>query len=172
VVAFAVILVVLLVAVLLLIPFGFHAGDRPGDARLLGVEPVPIPRGVRVEVSNPSHMPVLIGISLRRRGWRAWLEGSSYARLRTRGTTADLLPTRQAVIGVLAPGQRETVMVPAGAALGPQAELVVVLGMPSRLRTVHRSVSLPSGEPGRPVAPPLKRASQPRRKQGARGSLG
>lgn len=153
IVGFGVVLIVLLVGVLLLIPLGFREGDKPGDALVLGAVPHPCPRGVSVEVTNRGHVPLLIGMSLRRPGLRLRLEGGAYARLRTRGTTPDLLPERQAFIGVLHPGEREMFVVVASANVGRRAELVVVCGQPDRLRSIHRSVSLTPLEPGYPARP-------------------
>jgi hypothetical protein len=147
----SVIVVVLLVGVLLLIPLGFREGDKPGDALPLAVEPCLRPRGATVEVINPGPVPVLVGLSLRRPRLRLRLEGGTYASLRTRRTTPDLLPGQQTVVGVVRPGDTESFIVPAADSLSVRAELVLVLGQANRLRSIHRSVRLPVLEVGRPA---------------------
>ena len=160
-VAFGVVVVVLLVGVLLLIPLGFRAGDKSGDALLLGVEPCLRPRGTTVELTNPGPVPVLVGMSLRRPGLRLRLEGAAYVRLRTRKTTSDLLPGQQAILGVLRPGETGPFVVPAPPRLEGRAELVVVFGQAERLRSIHRSVRLPSPETGGTVRPLARGRSVP-----------
>jgi hypothetical protein len=168
-----VILVGLLVALVLgglisLVVVGVRAGDRPGDALLLDVAPRSSPRGARATLTNPGGAPVIFGISLRRPGLRVRLEGGSYVRIRTGRTDSELLAARQAQVGALAAGETRTFVVPAGARLGRRAELVVVIGQSSRLRTVHRLLVLPqsgfsartTGWAGRrPAAGPPRRAA-------------
>jgi hypothetical protein len=154
-VVFSVIVIVLLIAVFVLIPLGFRAGDKPGDALLQRVEPC-YRRGATVEVRNPGSETVLIGVSLRRVGFRLRLEGGTYVRLRTRKTTPDLLPRQQDVIGVVEANERETFVVPANANLGPRTELVVVFGQARRLRSIHRSVRLSPLELRRSTGSPLR----------------
>jgi hypothetical protein len=141
---FSALVVILLIAALALIPIGLREGDRAGDALPVSIEPSLLPRGIEVAVTNPGNAPVLLGLSLKRPGLRLRLESGTYARLRTRRTSPDLLPAQQAVIGVVAPGEQETFIVPAPPRLRTTAELVVVLGGEQRLRSIHRLVRLPS----------------------------
>jgi hypothetical protein len=135
----------LLAGVILLVPLGLRAGERPGDVLLVGVEPVTAPRGASVTLTNPGQVPVILGLSLQRAGLRLRLEGPSYARLRSGRTSSDLLAGSQMLIGVLDAGQTETFAIGAAAEVRRRAELVAVVGQPRRLRTIHRLVVLPSG---------------------------
>jgi hypothetical protein len=120
-VVFSIVMVLLLIGVLLLVPVGLRAGDRAGDALLLGVEPNLVPRGTKVTLINRGEVPVIVGMSLRRCGLRLHLEGGSYVRVRTRRTDPDLMPERQAALGVVAAGETDTFVVPADTHLGERA---------------------------------------------------
>lgn len=132
----------LVAGVLGLVVVGFRAGEQPGDALMDAVAPSRSPRGVELSITNRGHIPVIAALSLRRPGIRLRLEGGAYAVLRTRGTAAGLLPTRQSVIAVIPAGERERLLVPDERGLGATAELVAVIGQPGRLRTLHRLVRL------------------------------
>jgi hypothetical protein len=142
VIALGVLTVVLLVGVVALLPLGLRAGDRMDDAELVGVEPLVDARGVKVVVSNPSELPVLVGIKFRRCGIRLRLEGDSYVRIRTQRTSSDLLPRHMDVVGVIAAGETASFSACAERRLGRRAELVTVVGQDRRLRAIHRRVSL------------------------------
>jgi hypothetical protein len=148
VIALSVLSVLGLFVVIAFIPLGLRAGDESGDALLVNVEPRIAPRGATVSVTNPGRDSVMLGLSLRRAGPRLRLEGSSYVRVRTGSTSADLRADRQSGIAVLDAGETETFMVPAGGLVARRAELVVVVGQPERLRTIHRVVVLPRRELG------------------------
>lgn len=155
-IVFSVALTLLLVCVLMLIPLGLRAGDKPGDALLLAVEPQAAPRGASVTITNPGEVAVIVGLSLRRRGVRLRLEGESYTRLRTSRTAPELLPASQAAVGVVTPDEPAIFSVPADARLGRRAELVVVVGQRDRLRTIHRLVRLPEVEAPKPAGLPSR----------------
>ncbi len=131
-----------LAGLLAVIPLALRSGDRPGDARLIDVGEEDGFPAVHVTISNPGGDAVIVGLALRRPSLRLRLEGEQYARLRTRRVTGDLLPSRQTTVGVLAPAETGTFLVPAGAQLGSRAELVAVLGQAGRLRTIHRELRL------------------------------
>jgi hypothetical protein len=150
-VAFALVVVLLLIGVLLLILFGLREGDKPGDGLIERIEACISPRSVSVTVRNPALFPLLVGLSLRRRGLRLRLEGGTYARLRSGRLTADLLPSRQTVVGIVDPDEEATFLVPAELGPGSHAELVVVFGQRDRLRSVHRAVKLPALEMNQPA---------------------
>ena len=135
-------LVALLLATLALIPVGLRDGDVAGDLQVTDVRISHRPRGVIVEVVNPGPAPMLIGLSLRHPGLRLQLESGTYARLRTRRTSPELLAGHQTVIAALQAGEAGTFPVPAPAGLGARAELVIVAGRTGRLRAIHRSVRL------------------------------
>jgi hypothetical protein len=134
---------VLCAAVLSLIPLGLRAGDRHDEARLDEVAPETFPRGVRVTIDNPGHVPVLAGVSLRRPRLRLRLEGGSYVSIRSGRVTPDVLATGHVAVGVIPAGDRETLWVPADPGLGRWGELVVIVGQSQRLRAIHRLVMLP-----------------------------
>jgi hypothetical protein len=136
----AVLTLLSLIGVLALIPLGWRAGDKPHDARVMEVRPEPGFPVIRVRVTNPGDEPVVVGLSLRRPSLRLRLEGGHYVRLRTRQVTSDLLPGRQATVGVLAGRETGTFRVPAARGLDSRPELVTVLGQRGRLRTVHRAL--------------------------------
>lgn len=140
---FSFVLVGLLVVMLGLVALGFREGDEAGDACLLRVVASRGARAVSVEVCNPRPEPVLVGMSLRRVGWRMRLEGGTYSRLATRKTTPDLLPARQHVVGVVGASESGTFIVGAAdTGLARRAELVVVVGQTGRLRALHRLVTV------------------------------
>lgn len=134
--------VIFLFGVLILVPLGFREGDKPGDARVQNVEAWSYPRVVTAEITNPASVPVMVGISLRSPSLRLRLEGGTYARLRTRKTTRDLLPAEQTVIAVIDAGESQRFVIPADPGLGKRAALVVITGQPGRLRTIHRELRL------------------------------
>jgi hypothetical protein len=138
-------LLLLLAGVGTLIPLGLRAGDRPGDALLLHVEPRMAPRGASVTVTNPGRTPVILGMSLRRAGARLRLSGPSYVRIRTGSTSSDLLADTHELVGVLDADETGTFVVPADARVRQRAELVAVIGQRRRLRTIHRLVVLAPG---------------------------
>jgi len=146
VIVLSVLAVLFLVGVIALIPLGLRAGDRAGDALLLDVQPRGVPRGATVTVTNPGQDSVMLGMSLRRAGPRLRLDGGSYIRVRTGSTSSDLQAGCQTGIAVLEAGETDTFVVPAGAKLPQRAELVLVVGQPERLRTIHRLVVLPQRE--------------------------
>jgi hypothetical protein len=146
VIVLSVLAVLSLVGVITLIPFGLRAGDRAGDALLLSVKPRLAPCGATVTVLNRGGRSVMLGMSVRRPGPRLLLEGGSYVRIRTGRTSPDLRPGQQTRIAVLDAGQTETFVVPASAQVARRAELVVVIGQPERLRTIHRLITLPDRE--------------------------
>jgi hypothetical protein len=132
----------LLAGVAALVPLGLRAGDQPGDALLLHVEPRTAPRGASVTVTNPGRTPVILGMSLRRAGARLRLEGASYVRIRTGSTSPDLMADQHAWVGVLDADETRTLVVPADPEVRKRAELVAVIGQRQRLRTIHRPVLL------------------------------
>lgn len=138
-------LLLLLCGVAALVPLGLRAGDRPGDALLLHVEPRTAPRGALVTVNNPGRAPVIFGMSLRRAGARLRLEGPTYVRIRTGSIRPDLLADKHAWVGVLGADETRTFVVPADARVRERAELVAVIGQQRRLRTIHRLVVLGPG---------------------------
>jgi hypothetical protein len=148
VIALSVLSVLGLLLAIALIPLGLRAGDGSGDALLVNVEPRFTPRGAIVTVTNPGRNSVMLGLSMRRAGLRLRLEGSSYVRVRTGSTSSDLQAGQQTGIAVLDAGETEAFMVPAGSLVAKRAELVVVVGQPDRLRTIHRLVVLPRRELG------------------------
>jgi hypothetical protein len=135
-------LLLVLFGVAALVPLGLRAGDRPGDALLLHVEPRTAPRGASVTVTNPGRSPVILGMSLRRAGARLRLAGPSYVRIRTGSTSSELLADKHAWVGVLDADETRTFVVPADAQVRQRAELVAVIGQRRRLRTIHRLVEL------------------------------
>jgi hypothetical protein len=139
-----------LAGVIALIPLGLRAGDQAGDALIVEVAPLSAPRGASVTVRNPGQGPVIVGMSLRRAGPRLRLEGPGYVRIRNGSTASELLAGHQASIGVLGGGETQTVVVPAEAPIRRRAELVVVIGQPERLRTLHRLVMLAEASGARP----------------------
>jgi hypothetical protein len=140
-------LLIVLGAVAGLIPLGLRAGDQPGDALLLAVEPRMAPRGASVTVTNPGRAPVILGMSLRRAGARLRVAGPSYVRIRTGSTRPELLADQHAWLGVLGADETRTLVVRADAQVRERGELVAVIGQQGRLRTIHRLVVLgsPSG---------------------------
>jgi hypothetical protein len=148
VVVLSVLSVLVLAGVIALIPLGLRAGDESGDALLVNVEPRIAPRGATVTVTNPGRDSIMLGLSLRRAGLRLRLEGRSYVRVRTGSTSADLRAGRQRGIAVLDAGETDTFVVPAGNLISRRLEVVVVVGQPDRLRTLHRLVVLPERELG------------------------
>ena len=142
-IAFAVLSLLALIGVILLIPLGLRAGDRAGDALLLDVRARFAPRGATVTVTNPEGTAVLVGISLRRPGLRLHLEAGSYVNIMTGRTTSDLRADQQTQIVILAAGETQTVVVPAGPRVRRRAELVAVVGQSERLRSIHRLLVLP-----------------------------
>ena len=60
--------------------------------------------------------------------------------------SSDLRAGQQTGIAVLDAGEAETFVVPAGSLVAKRGELVVVAGLPDRLRTIHRLVVLPQRE--------------------------
>lgn len=159
-VLFSVFVVSLLVGALLLIPLGFRAGDQPADVEIVEIEALAARHAIRVTVTNPGPAPVVLGFSLRRRGIRLRLEDGTYVRIRTRGTSSDLLPANQTVMGAVAAGETATFDVPVLTPLGRTAEMVAVIGQQERLRTIHRLVHLPplglAPHPGRPPSQTLR----------------
>jgi hypothetical protein len=135
-------LLLVLFGVAALVPLGLRAGDRPGDALLLHVEPRTAPPGASVTVTNPGRSPVILGMSLRRAGARLRLAGPSYVRIRTGSTSSELLADKHAWVGVLDADETRTFVVPADAQVRQRAELVAVIGQRRRLRTIHRLVEL------------------------------
>jgi hypothetical protein len=135
-------LLLVLFGVAALVPLGLRAGDRPGDALLLHVEPRIAPPGASVTVTNPGRSPVILGMSLRRAGARLRLAGPSYVRIRTGSTSSELLADKHAWVGVLDADETRTFVVPADAQVRQRAELVAVIGQRRRLRTIHRLVEL------------------------------
>lgn len=77
---------------------------------------------------------LLVGLSLRRAGFRLRLEGPSYVKIRNGHTTSDLLAGNQRCMGAVDVGATQTFVVPARDAVGRRAELVAVIGQPRRLR--------------------------------------
>jgi hypothetical protein len=136
--------VAVLAGVLALVRAGFRDGDELGDALVLGAAPSARPRGTRTTVSNPGAEPVLVGFTLGRPGIRLRLEIGGYVRVRTARIAPEVMASRQAVVGVVRPGESCTFVVPAGPGLGRRAELVAVIGQAGRLRTIHRMVRLPA----------------------------
>lgn len=133
---------VLVGGLLLLIRVGLQDGDREGDVLVMGISPREQPRGLSVRLTNPGRVPVLVGLSLRRRGIRLRLETGTYV---SRGRTATApLP---AVVGVLAPGETGSLTISAPPGLSEQAELQVVAGQEARLRIIHREVRIPRDRP-------------------------
>ena len=150
----------MLVGVVMLIAFGFRAGDKTEDAVLVNSDCRSHPRSVEVTLENPGPAAVLVGLKLRRRGIRLGLEGPAYARVRTKRTSRELLPSCMATIGVVEAGQTESFLVPADPGLGRRAELVAVIGQQRRLRTIHSSVRLPETHFHAPTVP-RKRTPSP-----------
>lgn len=142
---------------------GVREGDGLDDALLVAVEPHPVPRGVRATIANPGALPVIVGLSLRRPGLRLRLEGGVYVRIASGGTTGELLPSHQTVMGALAPGQSATFVVPADPGLRRSAELAAVVGQRTRLRTIHRLVPLPAPAPRRQLREAAWRENPPPR---------
>jgi hypothetical protein len=132
----------LLAGVILMVPIGLRAGDQPGDAVLLAVEPLASARGVSVTVANPSGVPVILGMSLRRTGLRLRFEGPHYVRVRSGRASSELLAGRRECIGVLGAGETQRFVLQGGLHPGRRAELVAVIGQMHRLRTIHRLVVL------------------------------
>jgi hypothetical protein len=159
-VVISVVVPLLLVAALLLIPFGFREGDQSGDALVKRLESCAWPRGVLVTMTNPSSSTALVGMSLRRPGLRLRLEGGTYARLRSGRLTGDLLPSQQTTVGVVDPGEQATFVVPAELGLGIRAELVLVVGQRGRLRSLHRAVKLPALETNQAAPLPSARSTR------------
>jgi hypothetical protein len=135
-------LLLILFGVAALVPLGLRAGDRPGDALLLHVEPRTAPRGASVTVTNPGRSPGILGMSLRRAGARLRLAGPSYVRIRTGSTSSELLADKHAWVGVLDADETRAFVVPADAQVRQRAELVAVIGQRRRLGTIHRLVEL------------------------------
>jgi len=135
-------LLLVLCGVAALVPLGLRAGDQPGDALLLHVEPRTAPRGAAVTVTNPGGAPVLLGMSLRAPSARLRLEGSAYVRIRTGSIRSELLADKHAWVGVLGADETRTYVVPADARVRERAELVAVIGQQRRLRAIHRLVVL------------------------------
>jgi hypothetical protein len=127
---------------------GERAGDRPHDATLARVEPLPHLSVIRVTVRNSDRVPVLVGLSLRRCGIRIWLEDGLFVRVPRRTTRRELLAGRQATVGVVNPGRTATMLVPVSRGERKDVQLVAILGHRDRLRVepdqhrVHRRVAL------------------------------
>jgi hypothetical protein len=151
-IALGVVAVVLLAGVVALLPMGLRAGDRTDDAELTGIEPLADARGVKVTLSNPSQLPVLVGIKLRRCGIRLRVEGQSYVRVRTSRTSSDLLPRHMDVVGVVAAGETAAFAAPADPGLSGRAELITIVGQDRRLREIHRLITLPLPQVDAPAA--------------------
>jgi hypothetical protein len=135
-----------LVGLISLVALGVRSGDRPGEARILDISPRSTPRSCVVTLTNPGGNSIVCGMSLRRPRPRVRLEGGSYIATRSGRTDSELLATRQAQIGALAPGETRAFVVPAAAHLGRHVELVVVIGQADRLRAAHRLLALPGAE--------------------------
>lgn len=126
-----------------LLAAGLRAGDRPGDTTLTTVAPDPAGRGISFAVHNPGAHPVLIGACVRRRSLRLWCEGGSFVSVPRRTSTERFLAGRQAVVGLVEPGESQTVLVPLTGAASEPSELVVAIGETDRLRVVHRAIEPP-----------------------------
>lgn len=148
-----------IVALLAMLPFiavgalflceaGIRAGDRPGDATVsaeIGNAEQPDGRYsvVIATVRNPGGMPVLAGLSVRRRGLLTGLDGGPRVTVPRRTTRARLLAGQQSVVGVAGPGETARWAVPVPAATRGRLQLVAVLGQAGRLRVIRLRVRGP-----------------------------
>jgi hypothetical protein len=120
---------------------GTRGGDRPDDCRLLTLDFSTVLGGVIVSAHNPDHMPVLVGLSVRRATVRLWLEGGSFARVPRRRLQSHLLATKQTVLAIVPARGQTTVLVPVPDGRRRRRELVAVVGQRDRLRVVHRRLA-------------------------------
>jgi hypothetical protein len=102
-----------------LVVAGLRAGDHPGDASAAAVL-VPGPRPVIVAtVRNPGDVPLLAGLTVRRRQWLAgWLDAGHTVRVPRRTARRKYLPGAQDTVGVVPAGEQAQFRVAASGAGG------------------------------------------------------
>ena len=131
-----------------LLSAGLRAGDRPGEIGLAAVVPAPDGTTVCFAAHNPGGQAVLIGASVRRRGWRLRCEGGRFVSVPRRTSRGNLAARRHMVICAIAAGETQTVIVPVPEWMPRRAELVIAVGEADRLRIIHRAIGLQ--RPARP----------------------
>jgi hypothetical protein len=140
-----------------LVVAGLRAGDHPGDASAAAVL-VPGPRPVIVAtVRNPGDVPLLAGLTVRRRQWLAgWLDAGHTVRVPRRTARRKYLPGAQDTVGVVPAGEQAQFRVAAsggGLAARRRYRLTAAVGQArGRLRVI--GVPVVSGGPagaGRPA---------------------
>jgi hypothetical protein len=144
------------IAVLLLLAFGFvglvigrrlfvigmRNGDRIGDATVGAAKADAGGRWISFAVHNHAAQPVLIGASVLRSRVRRIGETGQSVSVPRRTLRNELLAGQHAVVGVIAAGETQTVLVPFARSIRRRAELVVAIGEPDRLRVVRQPVEL------------------------------
>jgi hypothetical protein len=141
---FAVVFPALLVALAWIGVAGVRAGDRPGDVTIgakldQDAHPEGAPPVVAVEIRNPGPAPVLVGISVRRSGPLLAMHGGMRVRVPRRTTRPGLLPSNQAVVGVVDADQTVRWRVPAPARRHHgRLSAIAVVGQQGRLRVIQR----------------------------------
>lgn len=134
-----------------LVTAGLRAGDHPGDASV-GAVLDPGPRPVIIAtVRNPADVPLMAGLTVRRRPLPAWLDAGLTVRVPRRTARRRYLAGAQDTVGVVpARGQAEFRLT---AAAGRRCRLTAVVGQAGgRLRVI--GVPVVSGGPagaGRPA---------------------
>lgn len=123
---------------------GFRGGDHPGDAMLELGEPDGHRAVVKASVVNPSKVPVLVGLSVRGRDIRSWIDGGYSIALPRRKGKRALLSSRHSVVGIVAPGETGSWLVPLPWAETRSLKLVAAIGQADRLRVTHRLLGRPA----------------------------
>jgi hypothetical protein len=145
-----------------LVTAGLRTGDRPGDSAV-AAELAPGPRpAIIATVRNPGDVPLMAGLTVRRRLLPGWLDGDLTVRVPRRTARRRYLAGAQDTVGAVpARGQAGFRLTARGAGPGARRRyrLTAVVGQAGgRLRVI--SVPVVSGGPaqaGRPA--PAARAS-------------
>jgi hypothetical protein len=119
---------------------GMRNGDRVGDATVGAAKADASGRGISFAVHNHAAQPVLIGASVLRSSVRLFGETGHSVSVPRRTLRNELLAGQHTVVGVIAAGETQTVLVPFARSIPRRAVLVVAIGEPDRLRVVRQPV--------------------------------
>lgn len=149
----------LVLSAFLLVRAGIRAGDRPDDAAVTA-EPatmtmldgdIPV---VVATVHNRASVPILVGLSLRRRHLPDWLAGASAVRTPRWTSRQRFRPARHTVLGVVEAGERGQWPLPlVNGERGVNVVAVIGQGR-RRLRMIDRPVvwaNAPATQASKPV---------------------
>ncbi|HZE17544.1 MAG TPA: hypothetical protein VE197_18605 [Mycobacterium sp.] len=130
-----------------LFAIGMRDGDRVGDAIVGAAELAGSGRAISVAVHNPARGPVLIGASVRRRPLHLRGEAGQSVTVPRRTLKDPLLAGQHSVVWAIPAGETQTIVVALSPSIRRQAELVVVIGEPDRLRVVRQLVHISAAGP-------------------------